>query len=540
MRRSSGQARVLCAILSMIAATAFPVLVWGSETRIHYSHNTPMDRILDIAEDAGNRLRSESSYEVFGGLKTLSDLSWSARFYSPIRHSLYPCPDVPPEFSLWSREVLQILRDHIGQSLEPMLKIRQSSQAQRALQIAGRIRLDAEVFRTLALEYLRSGDTQLLFSARTYFGGLGDPGVEAVLELLPGEDSTQRHTLFQAISAAGSFSTLRPELVAAVTDSIIGALFGSDPDVAETAAYAIRRPGLDPERIIPALVTATRSPFPHVCGASLEALLCHDEIESLYFKELYRCLGNPEPRVSIAAMKILGRIADADSLLIQGLDHKARETRLQAMAMLGKRNLPDEQIVDLAIKGLAIDVAPWAAAKICEGLGPRAEKAWRPLEQTLSLSPNSFCRNIVLRAMVSVDEGGERAIAALRREWAGSSELERQSLIQIMHKMGSRSLPLLPEIEGVLSNPKDGGYRNALELIRLIGPDASNTAPLVAEGLYSEREWIRKDALEALIALGEGLCLVKDEVEAVSWDVDWDPELRSLAGEVLLHLECPE
>ncbi len=540
MRYSSAQVQVLRVVLFAAASSTSPALAVGSESISITTHNTPIDLILERVEESRVHLNSKSSYEVSAGLKTLSDLSLSARSYIPMRIDLDPCQDAPPEFTIWSIEVRRLLRDRIGSSLEPMLRIPQSRHAQRALRIAGRIGLDADPFQAQAVEYLRSDDPQLLSIASSYFGGLGDTGIEAVLELLPGDDSSQRQTLFRAISVAGSFKTLRPDVAEAVSDTLLGALFDSDPEVAGTAARALRHPGLPHERIIPALIAALRSPITAVRVASLEALACHDTIESLYFPELYTCLGDPEPRVGNAALKILNRIADADSILIGALDSEAWETRQLAMTLLGKRSLPDEQIVDLAIKGLAIDVAPWAAARVCEGLGPRAENAWRSLEQTLALSPNSTCRNIVLRAMVSIDEGGERAIAALRREWAGSNSLERQSLIHIMHKMGSRSLPLLPEIEGVLSNPKDGGYRNALELIRLIGPDASNTAPLVAEGLYSEREWIRKDALEALIALGEGLCLVKDEVEAVSWDVDWDPELRSLAGEVLLHLECPE
>lgn len=515
--------------------------VFGSEPIHVTSHTTPIERVEGSILRIQQMLESDDSREFSDGLKALKDLSFSTHAYRTRSNSfLEPCYELPDDFMFWAHEVRRMLREKLGPTIDQLICDERTSVQGRALRIAGNISWWSEEIEDLVLNHLSDSSTSLRSDSQLYLGRLGEQGVAIVLGRLPGETSRERQSLYRALPAIQSIKSYPEALASTLTDTLVVALQDYDEVIAGSAAYTLRKPGFDGEDVEVALIGATRSPFESVRHNSLEALQCHDGVEYRYYDELVACLADNAHQVITSALTILDRRGDVDSLLISTLDSEAWQARTQAMTLLGKRNLPNDKLVKLAIKGLEIEVAPWSAARVCEELGPRAEEAWEALNQTLTASPNSFCRDIVLRAMISVDERNERSVAILRQEWANSVGRDRDSLIDLFTLLGSRAEAMLPEIEEALGNPDGSAYRKALRAVKEIGTGVSSLAPIIVQGLASDRWWIQKDALEALIVLGPGFCAVREEVEAIAWDDTYSPRIRALAGEAVLHLDCTQ
>lgn len=513
----------------------------ASDSFYIYSPNTAIEHVKEIVAQIEADLQSPSERVRSEALSTMATLATSARFRPKLRPPPCGCNDPTPEFDPWSEEVLELLRNRFEAELAKMLTDAGSEEAMRVLPLAGFLGMDTTAYRTLARELLSSSDHQALIRGVQYYRGLGIDGVVAAMSMLPGESREERHSLFWIFRITSCEVDLPPDDRRALVGSLFEALHDPDSRVVSHALTSLNKMQPNPQRMAPILIKALMTGQGDAGHA--RALKCVPGVEDYYRSELLEIASSPDPLIRKISVEVLGRRSDGDSVLIAALqdtDHRVRST---AITMLGTREYPTDKYVPLLIECInmsrGLQFLTFTAVKECERLGATALDALPALTLLLTGIPHDHLRKDVLRAMVAVGGDCQTNLGFIRHYWKKNAEINRGDLIRILMMLGPAAVTFLGEIEEALLDPHGAPYRDTLKLCRALGPEASGIAPILVRGLHSDRRFIREETLDTLIALGPGLCLVREEIEAITWSESWAPELRTRAGVALLHSDCP-
>jgi len=437
--------------------------------------------------------------------------------------------------------VLELLRNRFERTLETMLADKEYEEAIRALPIAGFLGMDRPEYRSLARRLLSSSKHDVQMRGVAFFKGLGTTGVLAAMSMLPGENPEERQGLFSIFRRTACELDLTSAERRTLADSLLTALRDPDSRVVSHALAALRQSGLAPRKMASILIKALLSEQGDAAHA--RALKCVPHLEVSHRTELIGIARSSDAQIRKATIEILSRGVDGDSILVAALHDEDHRVRSTAVRRLGEGGYPEDVFIQLLIECMdlseGLQFITFPAVAECERLGPRAREAFPALSLLLTEIPHDHLRKDVLRAMVAVAGDCQTNMEFIRSYWEMNTEIDRGDLVRIMTMLGPGAVVFLDEIEEALSDPHRAFYRDVLKLCRVLGPEAGEIAPSLVPGLHSDRWWIRKDTLETLIALGPGLCLVREEIEAITWDENWDPELRTEAGVALLHSECP-
>ncbi len=528
-------------LLSAILAISTACSSMASNVFHIYSPNTSIERIHEVVSQIEENLRSSSERDRSDAFSTMAALATSARFRPSLRPPLCGCADPTSEFQPWSDEVLKLLRNMFEDTLIEMLSDIESKEAMRALPVAGALGMDRTEYRSLARELLSSSEYDVLTPGAQYYRGLGTTGVLAAMSMLPGENPEERHGLYFILRLTACEVVLPIAERRILADSLLAALHDPDSRVVGHSLTALQRSGLAPQKMAPILIKALLKGQGGVAHA--RALKCVPHLEVSHRAELVDIARSPDAIIRKTALEILSKGADRDSVLIAALQDTDHRVRSAAVKNLGASGYPLDEYVPLLINCMDLSTGlqsiTFTAVTECERLGPVAREALPALSLLLTEIPHDHLRKDVLRAMVAVAGDCQTNTELIRRYWEMNTEINRGDLIRIIAMLGPAAVAFLDEIDEALSDPHSAIYRDVLKLCTVLGLEASRIAPSLIPGLHSDRWWIRKETLETIIALGPGLCLVKEEIEAITWDESWDPELRTIAGVALLHSECP-
>lgn len=534
------------ALLTTVAGGyANPKIALGSKVINYYydpsqSEADILPRIEKIAAglaDPGVPVRMRALDEL-NDLARSAGTYWPDRQRSPKQHDRFIrglSVEQPPEFTVWSTMVTGLLRSHIGPYLDSVLE--DSTLVWDTLWAAGKIGWDTPGYQRFALAQLANPDEGKQGKAALYLGLVGPAGIEAAQALLPGESTSHRRAIFRVFLFARDFEGLSADQAQALADTLCSAMSHYGTRTADLAASALRKPGLDRQRIRPALLDCIRNAESSLARDCMIALCSEEPPDSSLRLIVEDLLSNGGEEVSCEALRWLSTWSDAESLITTALDSPYTATRREALENITRFDMPAELLIPPLTRSLLDPRTQDAATHACASFGQRVAAILPTLEQAAAQSTNAISCVYCLQAMVAVTADSARVAATLHDYWAKGDPSFHADILRLLPRLGAEAAIFLPELEQTLLDATTRPNELALDAAAALGPRARHLSPLLARGLESDAPW-RVRILRALEAVGGYPCARRGELEGLLANATLWQEEHELVMRILDCGEC--
>jgi len=497
-----------------------------------------IEKIAAGLADPGVPVRMRALHD-FEGLARSARIYWPSQQLATEQHDRFmrglPVQE-PAEFSAWSAIVTRLLRSHIGPYLDSVLE--DSTLVWDTLRTAGMIGWDTPSYRRFALAQLANADEVKQGKAALYLGLVGPAGIEAAQSLLPGASPSHRRAVFSVFAAARDFHGLSTEQTQALADTLCSAMSHYGTRTADLAAYALRKPGLDRQRIRPALLDCVRNAESSLALDCMVALCCDEPPDSTLRPIVEGLLDRHGEDISCEALRWLSTWSDAESLVVAALDSRYPATRRDALNAVTRFDLPAETLIPPLARSLVDPRSQDAAANACTRLGQRVAAILPILEQAAAQSSNSISCVYCLQAMVAVTADTARVATTLHRYWYEGDPSMQDEILHLLPKLGAAAAIFLPELEQSLLNATARPDEVLLDAAAALGPRARHLSPLLARGLEGTTPWVRDRILKTLAAVGGYPCARRGELEGLLENASLSQEAHESIVRILYSGDC--
>lgn len=536
-------------LLALASCPAAPEAVLCSDV-IHdyYDPNQGEADILPRIEKIAEGLADPGVPVRMRALDELNDLARSAGSYwpdrqrSPKQHDRFIrglSVEQPPEFTAWSTMVTGLLRSRIGPYLDSVLE--DSTLVWDTLWAAGKIGWDTPGYQRFALAQLANPDEDKQGKAAHYLGLVGPAGIEAAQALLPGESTSHRRAIFRVFLFARDFEGLSADQAQALADTLCSAMSHYGTRTADLAASALRKPGLDRQRIRPALLDCIRNAESSLARDCMIALCSEEPPDSSLRPIVEDLLSNSGEEVSCEALRWLSTWSDAESLITTALDSPYPATRREALENITRFDMPAELLIPPLTRSLLDPRTQDAATHACAGLGQRVAALAPTLEQAAAQSTNVVSCVYCLQAMVAVATDTAHVATVLHDYWATIDPTFRGDILRLLPKLGAAAAIFLPELEQSLLESSARPNELALDAAAALGPRARHLSPLLARGLEGTAPWVpwdRDRILRTLVAVGGYPCAQRGTLEGLLENASLPQEVHEWVVQILDDGEC--
>ena len=335
-------------------------------------------------------------------------------------------------------------------ALVPLLQHPEESVRQAAADAIGQIGVLTAEATTSLVDGLTSRDTLVRAQTAEALGTIGEAAEDAAPALVEALSDGSDRVRAKAAEALGKIGD---GAAAAAVPSLVRALRDKDNWVSALAAEALGEMGGAAEEAIPALVKSLKHINPLVRANAAEAigktgLVAADALPDLEVaagdedggvraqavraigevappgadRTLLRGLGDPDPRVRVAAAEGLGKRGDASEgaagALLALLEDANDQVKFQVLRALPKIAGPTPEVVDGLCRRLLEDDSPWVretAAQVLGPLGPAAAAAGGALLRAAQTGEVAV-REQAIRALAMIQpaEAAEAFTAGMR------------------------------------------------------------------------------------------------------------------------------